>query len=76
MLYGSKKGQTQRWRAPMPLLTQAELATYPEPTTRDVVPGYVARYWDMMALADKHPRDGPRPVDRPGFEVEFLTVDC
>ncbi len=78
VLYDSKKGQAlPDGVRPMPLLTHAELATYPEPTTRDVVPGYVARYWDMMALADKQPAQviGPKAmlVDRPGFEVEFLT---
>ena len=42
-----------------------------------MVPHYVARYWDMMALADKQPCDviGPNGMlrDRPGFDVEFIT---
>ena len=41
------------------------------------MPRYVARYWDLMALADKQPAkvigaDGLLK-DRPGFEVELLT---
>lgn len=77
-LYDTKKGQTlPDGVAPMPLLNDAQLASFPEPTTAEVVPGYVARYWDMMALADRQParviaQDGMLR-DRPGFEVEFLT---
>ena len=42
------------------------------------MPGYVARYWDLMALAGKAPGQGHRRrrrscKDRPGFEVELLT---
>jgi mannose-6-phosphate isomerase-like protein (cupin superfamily) len=62
---------------PMPLLTDEELKAFPEPTTADVVPGYVARYWDLMALADRQPAKviGPegRLRDRPGFDVDFIT---
>jgi mannose-6-phosphate isomerase-like protein (cupin superfamily) len=61
----------------MPLLTDTELKAFPEPTTRDVVPNHVARYWDMIALADKQPCKviGPDAMlrDKPGFDVEFLT---
>ena len=43
----------------------------------DLLPGYVARYWDLMALAGKAPAKviGPDALlkDRPGFEVELLT---
>ncbi|MEL6598649.1 MAG: cupin domain-containing protein [Pseudomonadota bacterium] len=63
--------------APMPLLTDEELKAFPEPKAADVVPNYVARYWDLVALAN----DGPAPVigadavlkDRPGFDVDFIT---
>ena len=77
-LYDSKKGQTLPDGVnPMPLLSDDELKTFPEPTTQDVVPHYVARYWDMMALADKQPAKviGADAMlrDKPGFEVEFLT---
>ncbi|GIT90594.1 cupin [Jannaschia pagri] len=77
-LYDSKRGEALPDDvAPMPLLSEAELANFPEPRAADVIPGYVARYQDLMALA----ADGPAAVigpngclrDRPGFEVEFLT---
>ena len=55
-LYDSKKGQTlPDGVPPMPLLTDEELKAFPEPTTADVVPDYVARYWDLMALSDRQP---------------------
>jgi hypothetical protein len=61
----------------MPLLTDDELAAFPEPTTADVIPHHVARYWDMMALSDRQPCKviGPDALlrDRPGFEVDFLS---
>jgi len=62
---------------PMPLLSDAQLESYPEPTTGDVIPHYVARYWDLMALSDKQPAkvigvDGVLR-DKPGFEVELLS---
>jgi len=77
-LYDSKKGQSlPDGVKPMPLLTDEELKTFPEPTALDVVPGYVARYWDLMALAGKEPAKviGADAIlkDRPGFEVELLT---
>lgn len=76
-LYDTKKGATLPDGVnPMPLLTDEELKTFPEPTTLDVVPNYVARYWDMMALADKSPAQviGPDAMlrDRPGFDVDFI----
>ncbi|MCK0149129.1 cupin domain-containing protein [Marivita sp. S6314] len=77
-LYDTKKGQAlPDGIKPMPLLTDDELKAFPEPTTRDVVPGYVARYWDLMALADTAPADvigaQGKLKDRPGFEVDFIT---
>jgi len=43
----------------------------------EVVPHYVARYWDLIALADRQPVNvsGADAVirDRPGFEVDFIT---
>ena len=77
-LYDTKQGQhLPDGVDPMPLLTDAELAAFPEPTTADVVPDFVARYWDLMALSDRQPArviaaDGVLR-DRPGFEVEFLS---
>ena len=77
-LYDTKKGQSLPDGVnPMPLLKEDELKTYPEPATTDVVPVYVARYWDLMALASGQPAKviGPEAKlrDKPGFEVDFLT---
>lgn len=76
-LYDTKKGQAlPAGVPPMPLLTDEELSAFPEPTTRDVVPEFVARYWDLMALADRQPArvigEHGALLDRPGFEVELL----
>ncbi len=77
-LYDTKKGQTLPVGVPpMPLLSDEELKAFPEPTTRDVLPNHIARYWDMMALADHQPAKviGPDAMlrDKPGFEVDFIT---
>ncbi len=77
-LYDSKKGQhLPEGEKPMPLLTEEQLKAYPEPTTADVVPFYVARYWDLVALADRQPAkvigEDAKLRDKPGFEVDFLT---
>ena len=61
----------------MPLMAEDELAKRGEPTTADVVPHFVARYWDLMALADKQPAKvigiDAKIRDRPGFETDFIT---
>jgi mannose-6-phosphate isomerase-like protein (cupin superfamily) len=77
-LYDSKKGQTlPDGIKPMPLLTEEELKAFPEPTTAEVVPHYVARYWDMVALADRKPvkviGETGMLRDKPGFEVDLVT---
>lgn len=77
-LYDSKKGQSlPDGIAPMPVLSQQQLAELPETAVGDVVPAFVARYQDMMALAARQPVDviGKDALirDRPGFEVDFLT---
>ncbi len=78
VLYDTKKGQSlPDGIAPMPTLTDEELKAFPEVPVKDVLPNYVARYWDMMALA----KDGPAKVigddallvDRPGFDVDFVS---
>ncbi len=78
VLYDTKKGETlPDGVAPMPLLNSEQLRAFPEPANRHVIPNYVARYWDMVALAS----DGPAKVigpdamlrDKPGFEVDFMT---
>ena len=77
-LYDSAKGQRLPDGVdPMPTLTDAELRDYPEPSAADVIPGHVARYWDLMALGDKSPAkvigETGKLRDRPGFEVDFIT---
>ena len=77
-LYDTKKGEAlPDGVAAMPVLTTDELAGFPEPSARDVVPGYVARYWDLMAMAAGQPADvigeAAALKDKPGFEVDFLT---
>ncbi|UWR23234.1 cupin domain-containing protein [Sulfitobacter sp. S190] len=77
-LYDSKQGiHPPAGVSPMPLLSEEELAAYPEPSTMQVVGGYVRRYWDMMALSDKTPCKviGERGIirDKPGFEIDFIS---
>ena len=77
-LYDTKKGDAlPDGVAPMPLLSDAELKTYPEPTTAEVVPHHVARYYDMVALSDRQPAKviGKDAMlrDKPGFDLDFLS---
>ena len=77
-LYDTKKGESLPDKIrPMPVLSAQELTTFPELTTRDLVPNHVARYWDLISLSDTQPvkviGDTGLLVDRPGFEVDFLT---
>ncbi|RED13878.1 cupin domain-containing protein [Pontivivens insulae] len=77
-LYDTKKGAIlPDGIGPMPVLSDDELRAFPEPTTLDVVPHYVARYWDLMALSDKQPASviGADALlrDKPGFDVDFLS---
>ena len=77
-LYDTKNGQSlPEGVNPMPLLTDEELKTFPEPAASDVVPGYVARYWDMVAMADRAPvkviGENGLLRDKPGFEVDLIT---
>ena len=77
-LYDTKQGVSlPEGVAPMPVLDAEALKAFPEPTTAEVVPSYVARYWDMMSLSDHQPVQviGPDAMlrDRPGFDVDFLS---
>ena len=77
-LYDTKRGQKLPAGVnPMPLLIGEELRTIPETPVEDIVPHYVARYWDLVALAGKKPAKviGENGIlrDKPGFEIEFLT---
>jgi mannose-6-phosphate isomerase-like protein (cupin superfamily) len=78
VLYDTKIGETlPPGTAPMQPLSEAECAAIPTVPATGIVRDHIARYWDLMALA----ADGPAAVigaegllvDRPGFEVEFLT---
>ncbi|WP_424985743.1 cupin [Microbulbifer sp. S227A] len=78
VLYDSKKGETlPEGIGPMPLLTEEQMAAYPEVPVDAVIGKYVARYWDLMALGARAPVTviGENGVirDKPGFEVDFLT---
>ncbi len=77
-LYDTKQQQRlPEGIAPMPVMSDVELAKRPEPTTADVLPNHVARYLDMVAYADKKPCKviGETGLlrDKPGFEVDFIT---
>jgi len=77
-LYDTKQGETLPADVkPMPVMTAEELANLQNPTAADVVPFYIARYWDLMALAQQQPAKviGEDAVirDRPGFEMDFIT---
>lgn len=75
-LYDTTRGQrlpeTERT---MPLLTEEELRAFPELPVEAMVPRFVARYLDMMALSARAPARviGAEALirDRPGFEVEL-----
>ncbi|MFD0911241.1 cupin domain-containing protein [Ruegeria arenilitoris] len=78
VLYDSKKGQDLPHNVrPMPLLTEEQLKSYPEVPVEAVIGKYVARYWDLMALAADKPAkvigENGLIKDKPGFEVDFLT---
>lgn len=77
-LYDTKRGESlPDGVKPMPLMSRAELASVPEFSSSQIVPHFVARYNDLMALSDHQPAKviGEHAVikDRPGFEVELLS---
>jgi len=77
-LYDTKKGQSlPEGVQPMPVMSDEVLATITEYSTQQVVPHFVARYHDLLSLADQQPVKviGPDAVlkDRPGFDVELLS---
>ena len=77
-LFDTKKGESlPSGIKKMPLLSDEELINFPEPSTKDVVPFHVARYWDLVALSDNQPANviGEKGVlyDKPGFEVDFIS---
>ena len=77
-LYDTKKNEVPPKNVgPMPLMTDEHLALMAEPSVHEVVPRWVARYLDLLALSS----DGPVEVigqngqifDRPGFTVDFVS---
>ncbi|MEM7302909.1 MAG: cupin domain-containing protein [Pseudomonadota bacterium] len=77
VLYDTKTGQTLPGDvSPMPLLSDEQLTAFPEFTSSEVVPRFVARYWDMVAMADDQPckviGEDAMLKDRPGFEVDLI----
>ncbi len=77
-LYDTVKGEKlPDGVAPMPLLSEEELRQFAEPTSLEVVTGYVRRYWDLVALSDRNPVKviGENGVirDKPGFEIDFIS---
>jgi hypothetical protein len=78
-LYDSKKGATLPADiAPMAVMTDENLALMAELPTSEIIPRWVARYLDLLALS----RDKPVEVigqtglifDRPGFTVDFFSA--
>ncbi len=79
-LYDTKKGESLPDDVePMPLMNTETLKTFAEFSTSQLVPHFVARYQDLLALSDQQPAKviGPSAaiIDRPGFDVELLTRD-
>ncbi len=77
-LYDTKQGQTlPAGVKPMPVLSDEVLAAFPEFTAAQIVPNFVARYNDLMALSDQQPVQviGANAVipDRPGFDLDFIS---
>ncbi len=77
-LYDTKAGaELPAGVGSMPVMSDSELSKRGEPTTKDVLPNHVARFWDMMALSDKNLLNviGENGLlrDRPGFEVNFIS---
>ncbi|PRZ44544.1 cupin domain-containing protein [Tritonibacter scottomollicae] len=78
VLYDTKQGHELPHNVqPMPTLTEEQMKDFPETPVEAVVPRYVARYWDLMALSGRQPAKviGTDALlkDKPGFEVDFLS---
>lgn len=77
-LYDTKKGDAlPQGVEPMPVLTDEQLKEFPEFKTSDVVPRFVARYQDILAMSDAQPAKviGADAMlkDDPGFEVDLIS---
>ena len=78
VLYDTHQGQNlPKGIQPMPLLNDQQLKQFAEPTTAEVIPKFVARFWDLYGLSDKQPAkvigEHAKLQDKPGFEVDFLS---
>ena len=77
-IYDTKKGQKLPTNVNlMQPLSENELKNFPEYSSAEVVPNYVARYLDLYSLSQDTPAkvigEKGKIFDKPGFEVEFIT---
>ena len=77
-IYDTKKGQKLPTNVNlMQPLSENELKNFPEYSSAEVVPHYVARYLDLYSLSQDKPAkvigEKGKIFDKPGFEVEFIT---
>ena len=77
-IYDTKTGQQiPNNETLMKPLTEKELQSFPEYSSDEVVPKYVARYLDLYSLSKNKPAkvigESGKIYDKPGFEVEFIT---
>ncbi len=79
VLYDSKQGvELPPDVKPMPIMDAVTFNAFPQPSTAEFVPRFVARHWDMVALSDKQPArvlgQDAMLFDKPGFEIDFLST--
>lgn len=77
-LYDTKQGQTlPAGVVPMQVPSAEEIAQLIEPSSAEVVPRFVARYLDMLAMSDRQPvavlGASGMLQDRPGFEIDLIS---
>ena len=77
-IYDTKKGQKLPTNVNlMQPLTENQLKNFPEYSSAEVVPHYLARYLDLYSLSQDKPAkvigEKGKIFDKPGFEVEFIT---
>jgi len=77
-LYDTKQGQQlPDGVIPMPQMSNAQLARLPECSAEQIVPHFVARYNNLLALASNNAvkviAENGVLKDKPGFEVDLIT---
>ena len=77
-LYDNKQNEAlPKDISPMPPMTDEHLALMAEPAVCDVVPRWIARYLDLLALSSDEPIEvigqNGQIFDRPGFMVDFVS---